>query len=256
MKITIITATYNSEAHIADCVSSVNNQKYDDIEHIIIDGASKDNTLEIVKSIPNRVVKVVSEPDKGIYDAMNKGINLATGDVIGILNSDDFFASNDVIESIVKEFSNDSTLEGIYTNLYYVNQDNPDQIVRHWVSNPFKTRSFFKGWHPPHPTLYLRRGVYEKYGDFNLIFSLSADFELMLRFFEKYNIKTKYLPITTIRMRLGGATSKNWENVRKQNIQCINAFRTNGFKPPLLYPVYRLLPKLLQFFKSNSSLKI
>lgn len=249
MKISIITATYNSSAYISDCVNSVNNQTYSNIEHIIIDGASKDNTLEIINSIPNRVRTIVSEPDKGIYDAMNKGIKAATGDIIGILNSDDFFASNDVIENIVKEFSNDSTLEGIYTNLYYVNQDNPDQIIRHWVSNSFKKRSFFKGWHPPHPTLYLRREVYEKYGNFNLDFSLSADFELMLRFFEKYNIKTKYLPITTIRMRLGGATSKNWQNVRNQNIQCINAFRTNGFRPPLLYPVYRLLPKLLQFIK-------
>lgn len=249
MKVSIITATYNSGAHIADCVRSVNSQTYDNIEHIIIDGASKDNTLEIINSLPNRVTTTVSEHDKGIYDAMNKGIKAATGDIIGILNSDDFFASNDVIENIVKEFSNDSTLEGIYTNLYYVNQDNPDQIIRHWVSNSFKKRSFFKGWHPPHPTLYLRREVYEKYGNFNLDFSLSADFELMLRFFEKYNIKTKYLPITTIRMRLGGATSKNWQNVRNQNIQCINAFRTNGFRPPLLYPVYRLLPKLLQFIK-------
>jgi|SRR5690554_1165271 len=249
MKISIITSTYNSAATIRDCIKSVNSQTYNNIEHIIIDGASKDNTLEIINSIPNRVRTIVSEPDKGIYDAMNKGIKAATGDIIGILNSDDFFASNDVIENIVKEFSNDSTLEGIYTNLYYVNQDNPDQIIRHWVSNSFKKRSFFKGWHPPHPTLYLRREVYEKYGNFNLDFSLSADFELMLRFFEKYNIKTKYLPITTIRMRLGGATSKNWQNVRNQNIQCINAFRTNGFRPPLLYPVYRLLPKLLQFIK-------
>ena len=249
MKISIITATYNSEAHIADCVRSVNSQTYDNIEHIIIDGASKDNTVKIIEETPNRVTKIVSEPDKGIYDAMNKGIRMATGDVIGILNSDDFFTSDDVIQSIAKEFSNDSTLEGIYTNLYYVNQDNPDQIVRHWVSNTFKERSFFRGWHPPHPTLYLRKDVYEKYGVFNLDFSLSADFELMLRFFEKYKIKTKHLPITTVRMRLGGATSKNWENVRKQNIQCVNSFRTNGFNPPLLYPVYRLLPKLLQFFK-------
>src|SRR5690554_4968142 len=144
MKVSIITATYNSEAHIADCVRSVNSQTYDNIEHIIIDGASKDNTLEIINSLPNRVTTTVSEHDKGIYDAMNKGIKAATGDIIGILNSDDFFASNDVIENIVKEFSNDSTLEGIYTNLYYVNQDNPDQIIRHWVSNSFKKRSFFK----------------------------------------------------------------------------------------------------------------
>lgn len=249
MKVSIITVTYNSEAHIADCIKSVDSQWYDDIEHIIIDGASNDNTIKTIMGMPNRVNRIISEPDRGIYDAMNKGINCATGDVIGILNSDDFFTSNDVINSIVNEFVYDSSLEGVFTNLYYVYRNNPDKIVRYWVSNTFKKGSFFRGWHPPHPTVYLKKEVYEKYGIFNLDFSISADFELMLRFFEKYNIKTKYLPITTVKMRLGGTSSKYWKNFRKQNIQCINAFRTNGFKPPLLYPIYRLLPKLLQFFK-------
>lgn len=251
MKISIITVTFNSTAHIKDCVKSVNDQTYNNIEHIIIDGASKDNTLEIINSLPNRVVKIVSEPDKGIYDAMNKGIKLASGDVVGILNSDDFFANKNVISSIVAEFEKDTTLEGVYTNLYYVKQDKPQQIVRHWTSEPFKEKSFFKGWHPPHPTLYLKRDVYLKYGFFDLDFNLAADFELMLRFFENYKIKTKHLPITTIRMRLGGATSKNWGNIKKQNFQCIEAFKTNGFKPPLLYTVYRLFPKLLQFLKKR-----
>lgn len=237
--------------YISDCVKSVNNQSYSNIEHIIIDGASKDNTLEVIECFPNRVAKVVSEPDKGIYDAMNKGIKLATGDVIGILNSDDFFADSDVIQKIAKEFIENPELDGVYTNLYYVKQDDPETIVRHWKSESFKERSFFKGWHPPHPTLYMRRSVYEKYGLFDLNFSLAADFELMLRYFERYKIKTKYLPITTIRMRLGGATSKNFENVKKQNIECMEAFRTNGLKPPILYPFYRLMPKLLQFLKNE-----
>ena len=249
MKVSIITATYNSAAHIADCVKSVNNQTYKDIEHIIIDGASKDNTLEIIKSIPSRVVKIVAEPDKGIYDAMNKGIQIATGDVIGILNSDDFFVDKYVIARIINEFLENPALEGIYTNLYYVKQDEPQEIVRHWISKPYKEKSFFKGWHPPQPTLYLKREVYEKYGLFDLNFSLAADFELMLRLFEKYKIKTKFLPITTIRMRLGGATSKNWRNIRKQNFECIEAFKINDFNPPVLYTVYRLFPKLLQYLK-------
>jgi len=249
MKVSIITVTFNSSAYVADCVNSVNNQTYTNIEHIIIDGASNDNTLKIIKSIPNRIVKIVSEPDRGIYDAMNKGIGLATGDVIGILNSDDLFTGPDVIDAIAQEFKNNPALDGVYSNLYYVRKNNPRQIVRHWVSEPFREKSFFRGWHPPHPTLYLRNEVYHKCGEFNLDFSLSADFELMLRFFEKYKIKTKYIPITTIHMRLGGATSKYWVNFKKQNIQCINAFKVNGLKPPLLYPMYRLLPKLLQFFK-------
>lgn len=249
VKVTIVTATYNSSEHIADCIKSVNSQTYKDIEHIVIDGASNDNTLDIINSIPNRVKKIVSEKDKGIYDAMNKGIKLASGDIIGILNSDDFFADDEVISRIVNEFKQDTEIDGVYTNLYYVKPDMPQTIIRHWVSNPFEKKNFFKGWHPPHPTLYLKKDVYEMYGLFNLRFSLAADFELMLRLFERYDINTKYLDITTIRMRLGGATSKNMKNIRKQNAECIEAFKINGFKPPILYPVYRLLPKLTQFFK-------
>lgn len=247
MKFTIITATYNSSSTLKDTLVSVNSQTYPDIEHIIVDGVSKDNSLEIVKMYGSRVTKVISEPDNGIYDAMNKGIQAATGDIIGILNSDDFFTSPDVISIIAKQFLKDPTLDGVFTNLYYVKQDDPKIIVRHWISNAFEERSFLKGWHPPHPTLYLRKEVYEKYGLFNLDFDLAADFELMLRFFEKYKIKTKYIPETTIRMRLGGATSKSWKNIWRQNIQCINAFRKNGLNPSILYPVYRLLPKLFQY---------
>ena len=249
MKISIITTTYNSAATIKDTLQSVNEQTYHNIEHIIVDGASKDNTLDIVRGYGERVSKTISEPDKGIYDAMNKGIRAATGDIIGILNSDDFFASFDVISKIVSEFENNPTLEGVYTNLYYVKQEAPQTIVRHWISEPFREKSFFKGWHPPHPTLYLRRNVYDKYGLFDINFSLAADFELMLRLFERYKIKTKHLPITTIRMRLGGATSKNWQNIKKQNVECVEAFKVNQFKPPMLYTIYRLFPKLLQYLK-------
>lgn len=249
MKVSIITATYNSAATIKDTLISVNNQEYPNIEHIIIDGNSSDNTLDIVREYGKRVTIIVSEPDKGIYDAMNKGVRAATGDIVGILNSDDFYAYDDVISKIVAEFESDETVDGVYTDLFYVKQDNPEEVVRHWVSKPFKPKSFFKGWHPPHPTLYLKREVYDKYGVFDIDFRLAADFELMMRFFEKYKIKTKYLNITTIRMRLGGATSKNMSNVKKQNIECIKAFESNGFKAPVLYPVYRLFPKLLQYFK-------
>lgn len=249
IKISIVTATYNSANTIKDTIESVLKQDYHNIEHIIVDGVSKDDTLAIVQSYGDKIAKVISEPDKGIYDAMNKGIKMATGDVIGILNSDDFFATDNVISLIVSGFENNPELDGVYSNLFYVEQDNPSKIVRHWVSKPFKQKSFFHGWHPPHPTLYLKKEVYEKYGYFDLNFPLAADFELMLRFFEKYKIKTKYIDYTTIRMRLGGATSKNWENVRKQNVECLEAFRVNGFKAPFLYPVYRLFPKLLQYFK-------
>ena len=249
MKISIITTTFNSAATIKDTLESVNAQTYHNIEHIIVDGASEDNTLDIVREYGKRVAKVISEPDKGIYDAMNKGIKAATGNVIGILNSDDFFFSEKVIESIVSAFETNDDIDGVYSNLYYVKQHNPQEIVRLWKSKEFIERSFYKGWHPPHPTLYLKKEVYDKYGVFDLSFKLAADFELMLRFFEKYKIKTLYLDFISIRMRLGGATSKNLSNVKKQNIECIRAFEANGFKPPFLYSLYRLVPKLFQYFQ-------
>lgn len=248
MKISIITATYNSAHTIADCIKSVSNQNYENIEHIIIDGASKDNTLEIINALPNRVSKVISEPDKGIYDAMNKGIELATGDIIGILNSDDLYINDEVISTIINEFEHDNLLQAIHTNLYYVSSDDINQIVRHWKTGEYIRGSFFKGWHPAHPTLFLRKEVYSKYGLFNLNFKLAADFEFMLRIFERYGIKSKYLPITTIRMRLGGATSKNLKNILKGNRECLLAFSINNFKTPFLYPFYRILPKFKQFF--------
>lgn len=249
MKVSIVTATYNSDSTVADTIESVIAQDYPNIEHIIVDGASKDKTLDILDSYKGRLARIISEPDKGIYDAMNKGIKSVSGDIIGILNSDDFFAETDVISRIVSEFENDKSIVGVYSNLYYVKQDNPNFIARHWTSRTFKEKSFFKGWHPPHPTLYLKKEVYDQYGLFNLDLPLAADFELMLRIFERYKIKTKYMDYTTIRMRLGGATSKNWRNVLTQNFECMKAFKINDFKAPLLYPIYRLVPKLLQYTK-------
>lgn len=249
MKVSIITVTYNSASTIQDTIESVVTQDYSNVEHIIVDGASKDNTMNIIKSYGDKISRIISEPDKGIYDAMNKGIKAATGNIIGILNSDDFYTTTNVISRIVAEFMSDKTIDGVYSNLYYVKQDDPSIIVRHWISNSFKQRSFFRGWHPPHPTLYLKKEVYEKFGIFNLDLPLAADFELMLRLFEKYNIRTKYIDYTSIRMRLGGATSKNWTNIKNQNFECMKAFKINGFKAPVLYPIYRLVPKLLQYIK-------
>lgn len=251
MKVSIITATYNSAVYVSECVKSVYSQSYPDIEHIIIDGASKDNTLEIINATPNRVTRIISEPDKGIYDAMNKGIGLATGDIIGILNSDDLYINNEVISTIIKEFERDNQLEAVHTNLYYVNSNDTNQIVRHWITGEYVPGSFLTGWHPAHPTLFLKKEVYLKYGNFDLEFKLAADFEFMLRIFEKYGIKSKYIPVTTVKMRLGGATSKNLKNILKGNRECLLAFSKNNFKTPLLYPFYRILPKFKQYFQKR-----
>ena len=246
LKVTVITACFNSEKHIRDCLNSVAGQSFKNIEHIIIDGGSSDNTIEVVKSFPS-VTKWISEPDNGIYNAMNKGINLAGGDIIGILNSDDFYYDEFVIERIVKEFKKDNDLDAVHTNLYYVKNENTNINVRLWKTGEFKAGSFFKGWHPAHPTLFLKREVYKKYGLFDENFKLAADFEFMLRIFERYKIKSKYLPIETVKMRLGGATNKNLSNIIMGNKECLKAFSNNNFKTPALYPFYRILPKLRQF---------
>lgn len=249
MKISIVTATYNSASTIAGCITSVQNQTYPDIEHIIIDGSSTDNSLELVRNTPNRITKIISEPDKGIYDAMNKGIKLATGDIIGILNSDDFYCDNFVLEKVESAFRM-TGVDCVHADLYYVKQNDTNQIVRHWKTCDFIPGAFQRGWHPAHPTFFVRREVFEKYGLFNLGFKLAADFELMLRFLERYKITSAYLPEPIVRMRLGGATSKNLRNVIRQNIECYKAFGANGIKVSPLYPMYRLLPKLKQFLNA------
>lgn len=252
MKFSLVTVTFNSSATLHDTIRSVLSQSYEDIEYIIVDGLSKDNTIEIVREYESQFkgrLKWISEKDEGLYDAMNKGIRMATGDIVGIINSDDFFASTEAVSQIASAFQQEPSLGGVHTDLYYVSQNHPQKIVRHWISSEFKVGSFAKGWHPAHPTLYLRKEVYDQCGVFDLDFKLAADFELMLRIFEKHLIKTKYLNTTTVCMRLGGATSRNLSNIRKGNIECIKAFRKNGISVSLLYPLYRLMPKLLQFFR-------
>lgn len=245
--VSIITGTYNSAKFVSDCVQSVNNQDYPAIEHVIIDGASKDQTVPVIKSMPNRVSTLVSEKDDGIYDAMNKGLRLAKGEILGILNSDDFYNTNEIISNIVNAFE-DPTIDCVYGDLLYVHQENTNKIVRKWVTGNYSKNSFKKGWHPAHPSFFVRKSVYDKYGYFDLKFGLAADFELMLRFLEKYKIKSTYLPIPMVRMRLGGATNKSIKNILKGNQECIAAFKNNNIKVPAFYPVVRLVPKLKQFF--------
>lgn len=244
MKISLITVTYNSSQTLRDTFQSVLNQTYPDIEYIIVDGASKDNTVSIIKEYESKFqgrMKWISEPDKGLYDAMNKGIRMATGDVVGILNSDDLFMDNRVLEDIAKAF--DASTDAVFGNLYFVNQEDVNQIVRVWKGSPYK--SFKSGWHPAHPTFYVRRGAYEKYGVFDTSFNVSADFELMLRLIEKHGIRTKYLDRYMVRMRMGGESTKSIKNIIKGNRNIMQAFHKNGISVSPLYPVYRLLPKVI-----------
>jgi len=247
MKVSIITATYNSSAHIKDCVESVNNQTYNDIEHIIIDGASKDNTLDIIKSIPNRVVKIVSEPDKGIYDAMNKGIKAATGDVVGILNSDDQYIDEYVIEKIIYAFINDD-IDSLYTDLYIIDDKDEKKIIRDCKYTNYKPGMFLWGWHPPHPTFFVKRTVYLKYGYFNMSFKIASDYEFMLRVIEKNRIKTKHISIYSILMRNGGISTSSFKNIFLSQKECIRAMNINNIKPNYVkYYTGKYIQKLNQY---------
>lgn len=246
MRISIITATYNSSKFIQTNLDSINEQTYPDVEQLIVDGASIDNTLEIIKATPNRVVKVISEPDQGIYDAMNKGISMATGEIIGILNSDDFYATPDVFQKIARQFE-ETKCQAVYGNLDFVDQTNTEKIIRHWQSSSFIPGSFKNGWHPPHPTFFVRKEIYDIYGLFDISLNVSADFELMLRLIEKHQINVSYLDETIVKMRYGGESTGSLKKIIEGNRNIMRAFKKNGIKVSPFYPALRLIPKLKQF---------
>lgn len=228
IKISIITATLNSASTVRDCLESISSQSFD-AQHIIIDGDSSDGTLEIVRSYPH-VSSIVSDPDSGIYEAMNKGIALSTGNVIGILNSDDFYENSNVLAKVAEKFKKNN-LDSCYGDLQYVHANNTLKVLRHWKSGQFSSNSFFWGWMPPHPTFFVRRRVYEKYGRFNLDLGSSADYELMLRFLVKESISTAYIPEVLVKMRFGGASNSSVTNRIKANRMDRKAWNVNGLKP-------------------------
>lgn len=249
MKISIITPTFNSGSTIGDTIGSILCQSHTDFEHIIVDGVSSDNTLETIRSNESLYagrLRLISEPDKGIYDAMNKGIALATGDIVGILNSDDYYSSPDVLECIDKEMTPQT--EAVFANLHFINPAD-GRTVRFWKGSP--ARSFRSGWHPAHPTFYARREVFSKLGGFRTDMRIAADFELMIRFIEKNRISTRYIDRDFVTMRTGGASTANLRNIIRGNREIIRAFRLNGIPvSPAVYPLRRLLPKVADKIKS------
>lgn len=247
MKISIITATYNSQAYLEQTIVSVIEQSYKNIEYIIVDGGSTDNTIAIINKYKDKVSHVVSEKDEGIYDALNKGISLATGDVIGFLHSDDFYINNTVVEHIVNTFKKKNS-DGVYANLYFVNKNDPTKITRKWLSGDYSPNSFIYGWMPPHPTLFLKKQVYKTYGMFNLDFKTSADYELMLRFIHKNQISLTYLNEFIIRMRVGGQSTASVNNRVKANLEDRKAWEVNQIKPKFFTLWLKPLRKVKQFF--------
>lgn len=215
-KLTLLTACYNSAATVGDTLRSVNAQHYDDIEHIIIDGASKDKTVELCEQIGTRITKIVSEPDKGIYDAYNKGLTHATGEIIGFINSDDYYAAGDVCTHAMKALE-DQSIDAVHADLVYVNPEQTDIVERHWHSKPITRSALSQGFIPAHPTVFLRREVYDRVGNFDLTYKLAADYEFLLRTFYTHQVASAYIPEIWVRMRSGGATGGNFKSILHQN---------------------------------------
>lgn len=224
MKFSIITATYNSQQFIKSCIQSVLNQNYTNIELIIVDGASSDKTLQLIESFSDPRIKIYSERDNGIYFALNKGISLATGDVIGFLHSDDFFVHENVIEEIASELQN-SNIHGVYSNLKYVHHSNPKQVIRNWKSKPFKAINLKFGWMPPHPTLFLKREVYETIGPFNTNYRIAADYDWVLRAFTDSRFTIKYIDTYISDMRIGGASNGSFKSIIKKSKEDYSVIR-------------------------------
>jgi glycosyltransferase len=214
MKVSIITASYNSSESIKSCIDSVFNQNYNDIECLIIDGKSSDNTLLKIKELAYNFneSQILSEKDKGIYDALNKGIKISNGDILGFVHSDDFLASPQIISEIVEKIRNEK-VDGVYGDLQYINKNNTNKIIRKWKSCEFNYDSLKKGWMPAHPTLFLKKSVYEKHGLFNLNYSISADYDFMLRIFSDKSLKFGYLPKVITKMRVGGKSNRSFKNI-------------------------------------------
>ncbi len=247
MKISIITVTYNSAATVEQTINSVLSQNYKDVEYIIVDGSSTDNTLQIIGKYKDKISKIISEKDNGLYDALNKGLEFVSGDVVGILHSDDFYIDNTILEKYANTFIKNNS-EAVYSDLFYVNKDDTDKVIRKWKSGNYKPNSFLHGWMPPHPTFFVKTEVYKKFGKFNLDFKHSADYEIMLRFVHRYKIKINYLHEFTIKMRVGGQSNASVENRLNANIEDRKAWKVNGLKPRFYTSYLKPFRKILQFF--------
>lgn len=247
-KISIITVVWNNASTIKDAIDSVLNQTYDNIEYIIIDGASTDATVEIVQSYRNKISKFISEKDKGLYDAMNKGIALATGDIVGILNSDDFYIDKYVIEKVVKQFG-EKQVDSVYADLVYVKPDNLKKTVRYYDSSYFTPNKFAYGWMPAHPTFFMKKEVYEKYGVFKTDYKIAADFEICSRFLYTNKISYSYIKEPLIKMRVGGV-STSFSSIWINSLEQLRACRENGIKTNIFKILWKYPTKLLGLFKN------
>lgn len=246
LKISVITITYNSAQTVEQTIQSVLNQSYKNVEYIVVDGESTDATFSIIEKYKNKISNIISEKDNGLYDALNKGIALATGDIIGILHSDDFFVDNNVLQHYANLFTS-TNADAVYSDLYYVDKTNTNNITRKWKSGNYKPNSFLFGWMPPHPTFFVKRELYKKYGNFNLQLTTAADYELMLRFIHKHKIFLAYLPQYSIKMRIGGKSNITIKSRLNANMEDRKAWEINNLKPYFFTLFLKPLRKVLQF---------
>ena len=246
MKISIITAVKNNRKFIGDAIVSVLNQTYPQIEYIVIDGDSTDGTLNIIRKYDDYITKWISEPDEGIYYALNKGIDMATGDVIGFLHSDDVFADNRAVEEVAKRFLQ-YPVKIVYSDLEYVFKNNLNKVFRYWKAGGYKKVSFGFGWMPPHPTLFVRRDVYEQFGKFNTDYKIAADYDLILRLLSKHRVPSTYISEVLVRMRVGGKSNMGIKNILKKSREDYLILKNNRIGFPLLTVILKNLSKIRQF---------
>lgn len=251
MQISIITATFNSEDFIQDAIQSFADQNFANKELVVIDGKSTDSTLEILANNNHHINTLVSEKDKGIYDALNKGIDVAEGDVIGILHSDDFLAHSKVLEQVSAKFAENPSLDAVYGDLQYVDRQNPAKIIRHWSSGAYNVNNFQKGWMPPHPTLFIKKECFIKFGVYDLAYKSAADYDLILRFLFKNRISVAYIPNVLVKMRVGGLSNKSIKNRLNANREDRLALKLNGVPNPFWVSVLKPLSKIGQFWNKN-----
>ncbi|MCT7942956.1 glycosyltransferase family 2 protein [Shewanella holmiensis] len=249
MKVSVITATYNSARTIQDTLRSLEQQTYHDIEYIIVDGASTDDTLAIIGNESSRVSKLISEPDRGIYDALNKGILAATGDIVGFLHSDDAFASVDSVQQIVNTFVQDEK-DAVYGDLQYVSADDTSKVIRLWKSGDYSRNKLKSGWMPPHPTFYMKRECYEKLGVFDLSYKIASDYDSLLRYLWGGHVTMSYCEHVLIKMRVGGASNRSLKNIWLKSCEDSRALKNSGLAviPALFWKNFSKIPQFI--FKS------
>lgn len=249
MKISVVTAVYNREDTIGQALRSVQSQSYGNCESIIQDGGSNDRTIELIEQLANDRTFLCSEPDAGIYDAINRGISRATGDVIGLMHSDDFFAHDRVLERVA-EVMVDPCIDGVYGDLQYVDADRPTRIIRHWRAGTFSYAKLRRGWMPPHPTLYLRRAVFERWGLYDTSMRIAADYDAMLRYLIEGQIKLAYIPEVMVKMRVGGESNRSLARIVLKSREDLQAIKRNGIGGYGTL-AFKNLTKLQQFVRKN-----